>query len=261
MTSKVEKVWDYKGQAKWYGFRPNYSDKAIDILVDYVTLQTERQRDREFHVVDVGAGTGNLTKMLFARGLQVEAVEPNDEMRKIGIETMKGTGVAWIQATGTETTLNSGRYDWVTFGSSFNVIDRELGLKESYRLLKPKGFFTCMWNHRVLNCSIQAKAESIILKHVPCYERGTRREDQRPFLEQYTSLFKDIFYLEVDFYVTRTIDEYINAWRSVKNKYWDVETNEGRNLFNKISDEMRDTLPEKFNIVYTTRAWTVQKVE
>ncbi|MDR0606238.1 MAG: class I SAM-dependent methyltransferase [Bacteroidales bacterium] len=254
-NSTVEKIWDYSQHAKHYCYRPNYSDKAIDLLVAYIGSYFPKK----LLVADIGAGTGNLTIKLIERGCGVDAVEPNDEMRKIGIEATKSAKVSWIKATGTETTLDTGKYDWVTYGSSFNVIDRELGLKESYRLLQSKGFFTCMWNHRMLSCPIQMKVEKIISKHIPQYARGVRREDQRPFLEKYTSLFKDIFYLEVDFCVPRTIDEYVSAWKSVKNKYWDLGTPKGKILFDKIFDEVKTILPKKFCITYTTKAWTVQK--
>jgi len=94
---------------------------------------------------------------------------------------------------------------------------------------------------------------------VPEYDRGVRREDQRPMIEQNSHLFKDIFYLEIDFDVERTIVEYINAWKSVKNKYWDISTTEGRNMFQKITNTMKRELPVKFTIKYTTRAWTAIK--
>jgi hypothetical protein len=32
----VEKIWDYSQHAKHYCYRPNYSDKAMDLLVSYV---------------------------------------------------------------------------------------------------------------------------------------------------------------------------------------------------------------------------------
>ena len=86
-----------------------------------------------------------------------------------------------------------------------------------------------------------------------------RREDQRQFLEKNANEFKDICYIEVDFSVQRTIDEYILAWKSVKNKYWDLDTVEGSELFVKICDKIRKELPENFEIRYTTRAWTMQK--
>lgn len=257
MSNKlVESVWDYSKNAEFYKYRPNYSDKAIDVFIEYVGAK----KTKDFLTADIGAGTGNLTILLLNKGLNVDAVEPNDEMRKIGIEVTKNFNNRWVKANGIETTLESNKYNWVAFGSSFNVMDREQALKETHRLLKTDGYFSCMWNHRNLNCPIQTKAENIIMEFLPDYTRGVRREDQRPIIEKHNHLFKNIFYLEVDFEVNRTIDEYINAWRSVKNKYWDLSTEEGTELFNRITDKIRKELPETFKIQYTTRAWTAQKV-
>ncbi len=256
MAQLVDNHWNYSKNARYYKYRPNYSPKALDIISNYI----KNNKEQNFKVADIGAGTGNLTLMLAQRDFSVDAVEPNDEMRTIGIETINTDKVNWYKAGGTDTKLESNKYDWVTFGSSFNVMNRELALKEAHRLLKDEGFFSCMWNHRNLNCPIQEKAENIIIDFVPNYSRGVRREDQKPFLEKYNSLFTDIIYLEVDFNVKRTIDEYINAWKSVRNQYWDLETSEGSELFEKITVKMRENLPESFEIRYTTRIWTAQKV-
>lgn len=256
MSEMVEKHWSYTKHAKFYEYRPNYAPKAIDMLKVYVGAEGRKG----FKTADIGAGTGNLTIMLLERGLEVDAVEPNDAMRLIGIEKTEGAGVRWVKAPGLETTLDSRSVDWVTFGSSFNVMDRDLALKESHRLLKNGGYFSCMWNHRDLNDPIQQQAESIIERNVSGYERGVRREDQRPVIEKNRALFDEIFYMEVDFYYSQTLENYILAWQSVKNKYWDLETEEGQTLFRKITDDMRKTMPESFDIKYTTRCWTAKKV-
>lgn len=125
--------WDYSKHAEFYRYRPNYAPKVIDMLVEY----TGAKKTAGFKVADIGAGTGNLTTMLLERGFDVTAVEPNDAMREIGIATTRSYNVKWAAGTGTETGLESNKYNWVTFGSSFNVIDRELGLKESYRITPP----------------------------------------------------------------------------------------------------------------------------
>lgn len=253
----IEKHWDYSLNAKYYGFRPNYSDKAVDLLVNYVGAE----KSSDYSIADIGAGTGNLSILFLNRGLHVIAIEPNDEMRNIGIKrTGKSKKIKWVKANGVNTTLNSKSVNWVSFGSSFNVMDRNSALKETHRILKDNGFFTCMWNHRNLNDPIQEIAEDTIVEFVPDYNRGVRRENQRQIIEENRNLFKDIFYLELDFTIERTIDDYINAWRSVKNKYWDFSTSEGNDLFQKIILKMKERLPRKFNLKYTTRAWTVQKV-
>ena len=256
MKELVENHWNYTKHAKFYEYRPNYAAKAIDVLKEYV----EANKKEDFRVVDIGAGTGNLTIMLLERGLSVVAVEPNDSMREIGIEKTEGAAVEWIRATGIETTLKENSFNWVTYGSSFNVMDRDGALKEAHRLLKKDGYFSCMWNHRDLDDPIQKQAESIIENFVPNYERGTRREDQREIIEKNRALFDEIFYMEVDFYFNQTLENYILAWQSVKNKYWDLATEEGQELFEKITNTMRQKMPDRFDIKYTTRCWTAKKV-
>lgn len=198
--------------------------------------------------------------MLLERGCKVVSVEPNDAMREIGIERTKGQDIEWVRATGIDSTLKSGEFDWVTFGSSFNVMDRVEALKEAHRLLKKDCYFSCMWNHRDLEDPIQEKAENIILEFVPNYTRGVRREEQRSIIEEHKNMFDNIIYIEEDFYFHQSIENYINAWRSVKNPYWDLETKEGQDLFLKISDKMQEQLPKEFDIKYTTRCWSAKKV-
>lgn len=41
--------------------------------------------------------------------------------------------------------------------------------------------------------------------------------------------------------------------------YWDLETEEGNKLFNKISDKISQRFPKEFNIKYTTRCWSAEK--
>ena len=255
MSELVENHWSYTKHAKFYEYRPNYAPKAIDVLKTYVEADK-----KDFRVADIGAGTGNLTIMLLERGLETISVEPNDAMREIGIEKTQGANVQWVRATGLETSLEDSSVDWVTFGSSFNVMDRDQALKETHRLLKEGGYFSCMWNHRDLNDPIQKQAEDIIEEFVPDYTRGVRREDQRPVIEKNNHLFDEIFYMEVDFYFYQTLENYINAWQSVKNKYWDLATDEGKALFEKITAKMRKTMPTEFDIKYTTRCWSAKKV-
>ncbi|AXP09027.1 class I SAM-dependent methyltransferase [Campylobacter hepaticus] len=253
MEKLVENKWDYTKHAKFYSYRPNYAPKTIDMLIKLIGK-------KDIRVADIGAGTGNLSIMLLERGCEVISVEPNDAMREIGVDRTKGENITWVRAVANNSTLESGTFDWVTFGSSFDVIDRNESLQEAYRLLKKEGYFTCMWNHRDLNDPIQKIAEDTILEFVPNYTRGTRREDQRPVIENRKDLFDNIVYTEEDFYFHQSIENYINAWKSVKNKYWDVATKEGEELLNNIMNKIKERLPKEFSIKYTTRTWSAKKI-
>ncbi|MDE5592105.1 MAG: class I SAM-dependent methyltransferase, partial [Helicobacter sp.] len=208
----VEQVWDYTKHAKFYEFRPNYAPNTIDMLIKLANSNGAET----LKVADIGAGTGNLSIMLLERGCEVISVEPNDAMREIGVERTKGAKIQWVRATGIDSTLASESFDWVTFGSSFNVMDRLEALKEAHRLLKSKSYFSCMWNHRDLEDEIQQIAESVILEYVPHYTRGVRREEQRSFIQKHKELFDNIIYIEEDFYFHQSLENYLNAWKSVK---------------------------------------------
>lgn len=199
--------WDYSLLADAYLKRPDYSDTAIDAMLAIANLQSGK-------VCDIGAGVAHLTLMLAARGFDVSAVEPNDAMRRNGIErTRHIPNVHWFEGTGEHTGLPDNTFDMATFGSSFNVCDRPKALAEVARIVKPGGWFACMWNHRVLEDPIQAGIESLIRQSVPDYGYGTRREDQRPLLEASEHL-GPVVHLDATVEHEQTVDECVEAWRS-----------------------------------------------
>ncbi len=71
--------WDYTNLADAYLKRPDYSETAIDAMLSIAGL-TGNSR-----ICDIGAGVAHLTIPLASRGFIVDAVEPNDSMRKNGI--------------------------------------------------------------------------------------------------------------------------------------------------------------------------------
>ena len=165
--------WDYTKLADAYLKRPDYAPSAIIKMFKVAELK------KGDLACDVGAGVAHLTLELNSRGLDVDAVEPNDAMRKNGIERTKNLNINWFEGCGENTGRDSSKYDIVTFGSSFNVCDRQLALKETSRILKPKGWFACMWNHRDIETNtIQKEVENIIKNNIEGYGYGTRRENQ-----------------------------------------------------------------------------------
>jgi ubiquinone/menaquinone biosynthesis C-methylase UbiE len=200
--------WDYTTLADAYLKRPDYADAAIDAMLSIAGIE------RGDKVCDVGAGVAHLTLMLAARALDVMAVEPNDAMRANGIErTGRFANVRWHEGTGEATGQAPQSFDMVTFGSSFNVCDRQRALAETARILKPRGWFACMWNHRQLDDPIQARIESIIKERVAGYGYGTRREDQTAVIDA-SGLFGPVVHLDARVMHEQGIDECVEAWRS-----------------------------------------------
>jgi len=135
--------WDYTNLADAYLKRPDYADEAIVKMLEIAGIKEKAK------VCDVGAGAGHLTIKLAEKGFDICAVEPNDAMRSNGIErTKQFSNVKWFEGVGEHTGMNDHEFDMVTFGSSFNVCNRQEALIETKRILKEKGWFACMCSYR-----------------------------------------------------------------------------------------------------------------
>ena len=243
--------WDYTGLADAYLKRPNYAEAAIDAMLSIV----DAKKGSKF--CDVGAGVAHLTLILAARGLAVTAVEPNDAMRANGIKrTAKLAHVRWHEGTGEQTGQAPQSFDMVTFGSSFNVCDRPQALRETARILKPGGWFACMWNHRQLDDPIQARIESIIKGRVKDYGYGSRREDQTAVIDG-SGLFGPVVHLDSRIVHEQTINECVEAWRS----HATLERQAGV-AFSSVVAEIEDYLislkTPTIPIPYSTNIWIAQ---
>lgn len=243
--------WDYTNLSEAYLARPDYSDHAIDAM-----LATSGARGGK--VCDVGAGVAHLTRMLAARGCRVVAVEPNDAMRARGSSRTAGDpAVEWFEGTGEQTGQPSAVFDLVTFGSSFNVCDRPRALAESARILKPGGWFACMWNHRILDDPIQTGIESIIVRCVPEYRHGTRREDQTAIIEE-SGLFGPVVRIESDIVHRQSVTDCVEAWRS----HATLERQAGPR-FPGVVDEIEAYLcglaRTEIEVPYVTRIWVARR--
>lgn len=243
--------WDYTNLANAYLKRPDYSNSAIDAMLSVAGVE---QGDR---FCDVGAGVAHLTLMLAARGLEVIAVEPNDSMRTNGvIRTESFESVSWFEGTGEETGQANDYFDMVTFGSSFNVCDRKKALQETARILKPNGWFACMWNHRSLNDPIQFEIESIIKSHIVGYGYGARREDQTGVINQ-SGLFREVVHLDSVIVHQQRIEECVEAWRS----HATLERQAGEKfhkIINDIEKYLNALAQPIIKIPYSTNIWMAQ---
>ena len=244
----VKTDWDYTELAPYYNKRPGYCGEAIDRMCKIAGV------GRGAQVCDVGAGTGHLTKALLDQGFFVAAVEPNDAMRKIGISVTAGRSVSWVVGTGEYTKQPSGSFDLVTFGSSFSTMNRSLALKETARILKPRGWFACMWNHRDLTDRLQNQIEEFIKTSLPGYTYGIRREDQSDVILN-SGLFSASQHIESSFVVTITGEDYVNAWRS----HATLQRQAGLAFSDIIKGIQRITSPHAIlHVPYSTRLWISQ---
>jgi len=244
--------WDYTSLANAYLKRPDYAVAAINAMLSIIGAK----KDSKF--CDVGAGVAHLTLMLAERDFEITAIEPNEAMRNNGImRTEKFTNVEWHEGTGETTGQADESFIAVTFGSSFNVCDREQTLKETSRILKPGGWFACMWNHRQLEDPIQSHIEKIIKQNISGYDYGSRREDQTDIINS-SGLFGPVVQLSSRVFHSQTVLECIEAWRShatlerqAREKF--------QNIINSIEEYLKNLGKQNIQVPYETKIWLAQR--
>lgn len=101
-------------------------------------------------VVDVGAGTGKFTRVLAdvvaGTDADVVAVEPDAAMRSRLAEVLPD--VRALDGSGEAIPLPDGSADLVTFAQSWHWVDRDAGVAEVARVLRPGGVLGLVWNVR-----------------------------------------------------------------------------------------------------------------
>ncbi|CAM3295741.1 class I SAM-dependent methyltransferase [Stackebrandtia soli] len=117
--------------------RPTYPAEAL----------TWALGDERVTVLDVGAGTGLLTRRLITAGHHVIATDPDKQMLEKLIAV--SPGLADHRHCGAEElTLPDAHVDVVTAGQSYHWFDPATALPEFVRVLRPGGRFVPMWNVR-----------------------------------------------------------------------------------------------------------------
>ncbi|GAB3803554.1 class I SAM-dependent methyltransferase [Humibacter antri] len=135
--SKFEHARSFGGVADVYeASRPGYPAEAVEWLV----------RTGQSRVVDVGAGTGKLTRALVAGGREVVAVDPSAQMLEILRSTVPG--VETLVGTGERMPLPDESVDAVTFAQAWHWVDAPVASVEAGRVLKPGGTLGLIWNMR-----------------------------------------------------------------------------------------------------------------
>jgi SAM-dependent methyltransferase len=116
--------------------RPPYPDAALDWI-----LPAGRPR-----VLDLGAGTGKLTRQIAARGLDVTAVDPSEGMLEKLREVLPG--VPALTGTAEQILLEDHCVDVVVMAQAWHWVDPARAVPEIARVLSPGGRLGLLWNLR-----------------------------------------------------------------------------------------------------------------
>lgn len=170
--------------------RPGPSDEALDWLIPHGASD----------VLEIGAGTGILTRLLAERVDHVTAVEPDDRMR--GVLARHASGVEVLAGRAEELPAASSSCDLVIAASAWHWVDEERAVPEVARVLRPGGRLSLVWSgpDRSLDWMRSLWAGGIVFSPEDKEEMDARRRrrhmvnvdigGERRFLEPDTALFR-----------------------------------------------------------------------
>ena len=121
--------------------RPGYPPEVVAALGERLALPDAAR------IADVGAGTGKLTRALFAAGFDVVAIEPlaglRARLRAVvpGVEALDGTAEALP--------LGDASVDAVACANAFHWFDAPRAVAEFARVIRPGGVLALIWHDGV----------------------------------------------------------------------------------------------------------------
>ena len=133
--------------------RPSYPAAAIDELVAAGGRRA----------LDVGCGTGILSRLLRERGVDVLGVEPDPRMAEVA----RGHGLV-VEAATFEAWEPGGRtFELVVAGMSWHWVDRAEGSVKAGSVLVPGGEFAALWNFFDLPDDVRQALLPAYERHAP----------------------------------------------------------------------------------------------
>jgi SAM-dependent methyltransferase len=162
--------------AEYERMRPGYPAAAVDWLAGRLGLGPGRR------VLDLGAGTGKLTRQLRATGADVVAVEPGPPMLAQlraalpDVEALVGAAEA--------IPLPDASVDAATAGQAYHWFDPDRAIPELHRVLRPDGGLGLIWNWWDVRDPLQRRVVELTSGVSALGEEGQERwPDERFFTE------------------------------------------------------------------------------
>jgi SAM-dependent methyltransferase len=259
LTTDAIRPGDFTGLAENYskyrtGYAPSVTAAVLGLL---------RRPAHELDAVDIGAGTGIWTRCLAEVGFRsVTAVEPNDDMRQIGIRDCTGLPIIWRQGSGERTGLPEASADLLCMASSFHWVDFDIGLTEFHRVLRPDGWFVALWSTRLLDHNpVLRELEDELTDLQPGLRRSafgpmSRTDGLTDRLADVPG-FDDVIALEGRHVTRQSPKHYMGNWRSTN----DVRHRLGEAKFTAFMERAEARLAglDSVEVTYATRAWAVRR--
>jgi SAM-dependent methyltransferase len=145
--------------------RPEYPPEAVDLLARLLPLRAGRT------LLDLGAGTGKLSRLAAARGAAVIALEPSAAM----IRQAGGEGIHLVRGIAEALPVRRHGVDAICAAQSFHWFDGRRALGEAHRALSHGGRLALVWNVREDAAPFTAALSAIVNRYegeAPRYRTG-----------------------------------------------------------------------------------------
>jgi SAM-dependent methyltransferase len=133
--------------------RPQYPPAMIEALM----------ADGPHSVLDVGCGTGIVSRLFLARGCEVLGLEPDPRMadvaRRSSVTVEAGTIEEWEPA--------GRRFDLLTAGQAWHWVDPARGAAKAADVLRSGGRIGLFWNQANPDSSVRPALDAAYARHAP----------------------------------------------------------------------------------------------
>lgn len=215
MTVDPRAASGYSAAAAYDRGRPGYPAEAIEWIVGFLELTDTSS------VLDLAAGTGQLSRLLHARVGRTIAVEPSAAMRaKI---TTALADVSVLEGTAESIPLADGAVDAVVVGEAFHWFQIANATAEIARVLGARGGLALLWNvplWTVENTPWLEAFRQVVAHHryaagdYPAGDGSWRAPFER------TALFKDLVYMHTTHVQKLATDDFlaqVASWSWIAN--------------------------------------------
>ena len=151
-------------------YRPSYPPEIITLLRSECGLNSESV------IADIGSGTGLFSELFLVNGNRVFGVEPNEEMRDAGEQTLaKYPNFTSVKGRAEATTLPDHGADFVVAGQAFHWFERQKARVEFERILKGPRWVVLAWNgYRVESSRMMAAYQQLVTRYGTDYSEVQR---------------------------------------------------------------------------------------
>jgi len=138
-------------------YRPGYPEGIIRILEHEVGFNSNKT------VVDVGSGTGLLTKLFLENGNRVLGVEPNSRMRYHAERNLsRYRRFVSVKGTAEHTSLRARSVDLAVMGQALHWFDPDMTAAELVRISRPEASLCIVYNESRKGSKVMREFQDVI---------------------------------------------------------------------------------------------------